>query len=410
MWLYLLLFFIPTIAYLYQPREMARNVRFLAAYLCFLAFFVGFSDMFGGYDRYIYGEVFDSIANVTTRGGNYRTEGSFDFFAGESGYTWFNIVVSWFTANRYIFILVLTLVVYALFFESLKRYANNYPLALVLFMGLWFYFTFTYLRQVLGATIAWLSIGYIINRKLWKFLAVWLIAWSFHKSAIVFLPLYFVPIRKYPSNQVIYVMIAMAILGLSPIPNALFSVYTDNSVVEQQGDYSSEGGARIAYLLEAGFFLFIILKNYRYIPQTGQSIVLLNMALVFCAMLLFFIRSSNGGRLTWYYMIGLIVTFCNLLTRSVRLKSWAYAMIVVCLLLNLRIFRAWLPYGNLYPYKTFFTNGNRGDYSWRHFEYDHGYDLDKLYRPVFRVKINAGNGNIFGSSDINKRKRIRKEG
>ena len=37
-----------------------------------LALFVGLADMFGGYDRYIYGEVFDSIADGVTNGMGYR--------------------------------------------------------------------------------------------------------------------------------------------------------------------------------------------------------------------------------------------------------------------------------------------------------------------------------------------------
>lgn len=37
------------------------------------------------------------------------------------------------------------------------------------------------------------------------------------------------------------------------------------------------------------------------------------------------------------------------------------------------------------PYKTFFTNGIReGDVIEQLYEYDHGYDEDKFYRPAFR--------------------------
>ena len=56
-----------------------RNVIPLALFLLFLSLFVGFSDMFGGYDRYIYGEVFDSIADITTKHGSYVDSGSFCF-------------------------------------------------------------------------------------------------------------------------------------------------------------------------------------------------------------------------------------------------------------------------------------------------------------------------------------------
>ena len=74
----------------------------------FLALFVGLSDMFGGYDRYIYAEVFDSIADVTDSRGSYLLNQCFDFFPSEKGYTLLNIIISFFTENRYIFIFVFT--------------------------------------------------------------------------------------------------------------------------------------------------------------------------------------------------------------------------------------------------------------------------------------------------------------
>ena len=67
MWLYLLLFLMPALAYKLSSNDQSK--AFLMVYVAFLALFVGMSDMFGGYDRYIYGEVFDSIADTTTMGG-----------------------------------------------------------------------------------------------------------------------------------------------------------------------------------------------------------------------------------------------------------------------------------------------------------------------------------------------------
>ena len=56
-------------------------------------------------------------------------------------------------------------------------------------------------------------------------------------------------------------------------------------------------------------------------------------------------------------------------------------LIFVALLLYLRIFFAWQTYMNLYPYKTFLTNGHReGDPVWEQYEYDENYDKDKFYR------------------------------
>lgn len=390
MWLYLLIFIIPVaMYYTSQKTGDERNVVQLAVYLAGLALFVGFSDMLGGYDRYIYGEVFDGIADVTDAGGNYIANGEFEFFAAEKGWTVLNILISFYTCNRYIFILSVTLLIYTFLFISLKRYAANYPFALIVFIGLWFFFTFTYLRQVLGATIVWLSIPYIIKRKFWKFAIIALLACTLHKSAIIFFPIYFIVNRSYTRKQIICFMALALIAGVSPLPNALFSAYGDMSTVELQNDYNAAGGFRIAYFLEASFFLWIMLRNYTKGYSDMSKRVMFNIACLFCATLLFFIRSENGGRLSWYYMIGIICTLTDVANRYVNRKSFAPILIVICLFLNIRVYNTWQVYLNLYPYKTFFTNGYRvGDYSWENYEYDHEYDVNKLYREPFRLKTN----------------------
>lgn len=389
MWLYLLIFFIPVGMYAFSSRREGRNAKRLAAYLAGLAIFVGLGDMLGGYDRYIYGQVFDLIVDVTNTGGSYWEFGCFDYFPSEPGYTLLNIFISFFTENRYIFIFIITLLIYTLLFISLWRYTSNYPFALILFLGLWFFFSFTYLRQVLGATLAWLSIPYIVNKKFWKFLLITLLVMMLHKSAIIFFPIYFLATRTYTRKQILWLMAILLVIGISPIPNALFTAYGDVSEVEMQKDYNASGGIRIAYLLEAFFFLWLLLRGYVEGEKNMTRRILFNIALLFCAALLLFIRSENGGRLSWYYMIGIICTLTDIAMRKINRRSIAPLLVIVCFFLYLRIYEQWQRGNMLYPYKTFLTDGYRHpDPTHDEFEYDGGYDKDKFYRKAFRIKFN----------------------
>ena len=273
MWLYLAVFLIPVVWYYSSLNNSRQNIIFLALFLCFLAFFVGLSDMFGGYDRYIYGEIFDNIADITTIKGDYSKSLYFNFYSSEIGYSLLNVLISFITENRYIFILIVTFIIYVLLFISLRRYTDNYPLVVILFLGLWFFFTFTYLRQVLSVTIVWLGIQYVIRRKLWKFFVVVLIGFLMHNSAIIFSLLYFIPIRKFPTKVIVGVMLLMFAIGLSPLPNTLFEVYGSNSLIERHTEYDSGNSLRIPYILEAFFFLYLILKNYRLIPNDKSYVL-----------------------------------------------------------------------------------------------------------------------------------------
>ena len=390
MWLYLLIFFIPVFFFLSTNPGRNQHSSFLFLFLLGLSLFVGFSDMFGGYDRYIYGEIFDNIADATTIKGDYSDSLLYNFYSSEIGYTLLNVLISFFTENRYIFILIVTLIIYTLLFVSIKKYTVNYPLATILFLGLWFFFTFTYLRQVLGETIVWLGIQYVIDRKFLKFLIVFLIGFSMHNSAIIFFPLYFIPIRKYSPRLIVGVMLALLILGITSLPNSLFEVYESSSVVERHAEYNASGGLRIPYILEAFFFLYLILKNNRYIPTEKSHIVLLNMALIFCGILLLFVRSENGGRLSWYYMIGIISTITSICTYKINIKNKVPLFLIgLSLFLYIRIYSNWQEYNLLFPYKTFLTNGYRdNDIIRKTYEYNYNYDEDKFCRKAFRFILN----------------------
>lgn len=384
MYIYILILALAMAGVFFLPQKTAKSTIYLALWMAGLALFVGFSDMLGGFDRYIYGELFDQVADVRRAGGDVKTAYIFELYASEFGFSWLNVVISYITANRYVFILMLTIAIYVLLFISFRRYVDNYPFAMTLFMGLIFFFTFTYLRQLIGVGIGWLSITYAYKRNLLKFLAIVLLATLIHNSAIILLPVYFLAKKQFSKTTVVWVMLFCLVIGVTGIPSTLFDLY--GSVSEMQSRAQSyaedEVGFKIEYILEAFFFLYFIFRNYKEIPKTPERIVMLNMALLFCAVLLIFSRSLNGGRLAWFYLIGLISTFSFIVSNTRRINTQFLVLVSFSCFLYLRILLvAWGPRGILYPYKSFFTNGVRAD-DWVHdkWEYDSEYDKDKLYR------------------------------
>ena len=379
--IYLLWFFISVlICYATLKSEKKVQNRMVVFFLLALGIFVGLGDMLGGYDRYIYGELFDGMADVTRAGGNPWTSYSFGFYGSEFGYGTFCALLSYLTGNRYIFIFIATMVIYILLIRSLTKYVDNAPFAVVMFMGLWVFFTFTYLRQVMAATIVWLAFEYIIKRDWKRFLLVWFIAYSFHNSALIFLPMYFVPMRKFSRQQVLIVMAAALAIGLTSLPQSLFATYGEVNEERMTTNYEADAGFRWAYLMEAAFFLYVILRNYRNIRNEAKDLVMLNTALIFCAVLLVFIKSENGGRMGWYFMIGVMCTLSNICIKK-KVLSQGVLLFVVCFLLFYRILSGWGV--QLSPYKTFLTEGYRqGDEIHDKYEYDEKYDEDKFYRPA----------------------------
>ncbi len=386
MWLYLLIFAIPTLWYFFGDQKSHQSVGTLAAILTFLAFFVGMSDMLGGYDRYIYGEVFDSVADGVDAGLPFSM-----VFMGfdEKGFMFYNYLVAHITANRYIFILISTLIIYLLLFVEIKKYTNNYPIAVLLFLGLWFFFSFTYIRQVMAVTISALGIKYLIDRKWLSFLLVTIIAYYFHHSALVLLLIWLVPKKKYSVSTIICVMFLCLFIGASNVATSLFESYAgamdDKEKYLNYAEETESYGVRFDYIIEAFFFLFLIIKQYKFISTDRKTIVLFNYSLLFCAILLVFVRSPQAGRLSWYYIIGLISFLTTIHTKQASQSVLNVSLIGVLLFLFVRILFGWDSY--LMPYKTFLTNGVRpNDRIHAKYEYDSSYDNNKLYKPAFRFK------------------------
>lgn len=400
MWLYLIIFAIPLLAY-HNGGAENRSKTFLVMYTGFLALFVGMSDMFGGYDRYIYGEIFDSIADDITNGVPVFSGDAFQKY--EFGYSFLTYLIAWITENRYIFILILTLIIYYNIYKTFERHVKNYPLAFILFLGMVFFFTFTYLRQVVAFSFAWVSIKYLLEREKWKFFLLIGVVAMLHKSGMVFAVLWFMPIKKWEPGTIKFMLVLCGLVGVSGITGGMYDAAIGSGLVAEQNEYNAEGSARIAYVIEVVFFAYIILRNYDKIEENRENIIFLNMAWAFCAMLLLFVRSSDGGRVAWFFTMGIVYTISLVATsgkpqvrrrrrqrrreRKIEVMKTGVGtlMIVVMFALYFRIYNSWQVVNNLYPYKTFLTNGYRDpDYTFENYEYDQNYAVDKFYRPAFR--------------------------
>jgi putative capsular polysaccharide biosynthesis protein len=375
---YLVLFlFTAILAWAHNGETKVSKSFFFAFCLC-IGLFVGLADMLGGYDRYIYSEVFERMHESISEGVVF-SQSFLSFFGKEPVYGLINDLIAFFTPNRYVFILVYTLALYVVYAINFYKNTKNPFFALLIFEGLMFFFTFTYLRQVLAAGIIWLAIPYVTHRKFKKYLLFVMLATLIHNSAAYMILLYFIPRRKFEQKHIILFMLALLIFGVSGLTKYVFSISGDAINNAKIAGYANtaEFGFRIEYVIESALFLFILLTNYKKIGEDEYSLTMVNVYLMFCGLLLFFCKSSDGGRISWYCLLGVIVILEKLCRpkSAVPLKSF---ITLLCFVLFYRILSSWGIL--LYPYKTFLTPGIRqGDFIEELYEYDHTYDNDKLY-------------------------------
>lgn len=381
--IYFLVFAVSLLYYLVAGgnKRLAKNGRFLAIFFLYLSLFVGLGDMIGGYDRYVYGESFDYIADVTWSNRNY-TNAIYLVNGVEYGYFVWQVLVSFITTNRYMFILFTTILIYALFYKSFVKYIDNYPFACIVFLGMLFFFTMTYLRQMIAIGIVWQGIEHIWKRNAIRFFMYVALAATFHTAVLIFGIIYFIPLRVYSKKTIIWFLTLCLLIGLTPIPNIIIA--SAGETTGKAGNYTEQDqGFRIEYVLEVMFFIFIIFKNYNYISGDKKTLTFLNMCYTLCAILFVFMRFGQGGRFAWPFFLGIFYMLSSLLCqRRVSFVNRALVVIVFFALFA-RINNAWAS--QQVPYKTFFTDGipaGNGEI-YNKFEYDFEYTTDKFYRPAF---------------------------
>jgi len=247
---------------------------------------------------------------------------------------------------------------------------------------MYYFFTFTYLRQMLATSVVWFSIPYAIERKPVKFFALVALAATFHNSALLFFFIYFIADRHFSKQQIYTVFFFSALLGLTPLSSILME-NVGGLVNERKAELSvagsvSQGGVRLAYIIEAIFFIFLVDMMYDRLPQDKKSVCMTNVFLAFLFILIFFARFSDGGRMSWYFMIG-PAWVCAELWQLYRTENqYRILMFSVFCFLYFRILTGWSTM--LSPYTSFLDKERHMDGVYWSYEYDHKYDVSRFYK------------------------------
>lgn len=225
----------------------------------------------------------------------------------EIGYSVTQKLFSLFSTNFNLWLLAVSVFLYLLLGIFLYKHSERIFISYLLFIGLGFYeFSFSGIRQIISIILILITFKYIVNKQLIRFLVFILLAISFHYSAIVFLPMYFLAHIRVRSYHLI-ILVSTYILMYSfrnPIGKFLSVLYKDERVLDRYEISNSIGGLAI-------FILIIIIVGYIvYNPikyADKKNTVLSNIMIIS-----FFIQSLSSfsylfTRLNMFYLIFIIL-------------------------------------------------------------------------------------------------------
>jgi len=172
-------------------------------------------------------------------------------------------------------------------------------LSFLLYIALGFYdFSFSGLKQSIALGLVILSYEFVIKRKLKPFLVIVCLAATFHMSALVFIPFYFVVNIKWDKNKILMAisMYALFFVMRSNIANVLTEIYRDSGSSYQATGVV--GGKAIAIFI---FWMTGLILTKKNSDTTFEFRVLLAAMAISFSLQTFSIYSNNFTRLTFYY-------------------------------------------------------------------------------------------------------------
>lgn len=251
------IFFYIVVVALEHSRSKNRHFMLLVACVV-LAFCAGFRDVMRWADTIVYVISF----NDYTHGLYEWSDKDVPFGYAEYGFYFLGVIFKTFSSNSTLYLLFIAVLSFIFLYKDFRRYCV-YPL-----FGLCAYIARFYLTRNLMQIRAGLSYALIlwgvqyITKRDWKHYFFWVfVAYLFHRSAIIAVPLYFLCILK-PNKLLIVIGILIAFLIGGPGKGMVMSFVGDNAqdltvTTYATKDYQSELGLMNPMIYFQLFFLWI---------------------------------------------------------------------------------------------------------------------------------------------------------
>ncbi|MGP6545766.1 EpsG family protein [Ornithobacterium rhinotracheale] len=346
---YLFIFALALIVYFSNP---LKNKFIIYFFMVCLMLTTGLRDMIGGYDVYIYAEVYEVL----------KRENLFLYGAFEKGFLSYYYLLQQISGKREFLFFASAVILYSLNFFVIKKHTENISISLFVYFCKFFIYSFVYLRQGLAMGIIWLSISLIINRKYLFALLFIGLAFTFHKSSLIFLPYILIANRKFNNYQLLLGALVILFLSFTPLGDLLKESVVEGVGSNKASEYMDKNSsANIFYLIEALALFILGLKFRTSFYQTPKGIAIFNGFALYVFFTLATLTNASFLRLTWYYFIFLVLAIPYMYNAIKDIKLRNFFKLCLGVYFGATFIRLLILWdgGDLMPYKSIFQDFNR---------------------------------------------------
>lgn len=268
----------------------------------------------------------------------------FDF---EIGYFFLTKICAWLGCNKTVFLFIIATLIYLPLFKTIETRSTKPILSILIYFGLGiFSYSLGIFRQMIACSILLIGIKYIEKREIFKYIFIVLLASSFHLTALIALPIYWlytIKISKTVINIFLFIEIIFLFFGRYILLFIFNLLPSYSGYINSQ--YDLIGGS---YLMLV-FFAIIAILSLRALDDKNKVSFI---SLYITIMIQTLAYSMNlFGRLVPYFSIHLIILIPQLIDfYFTKKETKKMAIIFVSIIFMLLTFKD--LYGNKYvcPY------------------------------------------------------------
>ena len=225
----------------------------------------------------------------------------------EIGYWFINYLLTGFTNNDQSIIILCAIISNILIIINLYKFSNYFNFTLFLYITSGIYFeSFNAMRQYLAVAILFQAMNYIFKKDVIKYIICIIFATSFHFSAIVMLPMYWLVQVKNKKKVCKYIIIIFIVIfiAFSTVMNFLGTLM--NKLENYNEAYNSDKsyGVNIIRVLVIALPVILLVKQYEKIIKKDKKLEIMYIYSVMCMMIIICsYKYVHIARLSSYFLL-----------------------------------------------------------------------------------------------------------
>lgn len=263
-----------------------------------------------------------------------KNDFTWDFIKTEKdiGFGIFQMILKQYSEDPQIMVFTAALFTNVLIIIVLYNYSRLFELSTYLYItGGIHLVSMNGIRQVLAAAIIFTATKYLLNGSFIKYALIVLLASTFHQSALLLLPIYFIVRIKAWTKYTFFILFSaiLIVIGYNQFTQLLFSVLQDT----QYNDYSkfNEGGANIIrVIVSAAPLVIAYIGREKLRAVFPKSDYIVNMALLGLVFMIISTQQWIFARVAIYFnLYQLILISWIIEVFSKKDRKFVYYMILV---------------------------------------------------------------------------------